>query len=159
MTKNKFRSFKPIDENGLQCQEKNPHMQETEKNSRMNGEKENPYGNDREENAVNGEKKPFWKRNGAEPAESSADDDRQQYFSERMIFLAEKTLFNEGLPTTFAQMLCGDTEEETLENIAIFKEQYEKSVETAVSEKMKGFTPKTNSGMTAYDPFLAGLNG
>lgn len=136
MTRNKFRGFKPFDENSLKNQEKNPDMQEKEKNSCMNEEKENPY---------------------ADNSEDSANTEREQYFSERMIFLAEKTLFNEGLPTTFAEMLCGDTEEETLENIAMFKEQYEKAIETAVSEKMKGFTPKTNSGMTAYDPFLAGL--
>lgn len=138
MTKNKMKGFSAFEENAEKTEEKNLSAKREE---------------EQEEKAA--EKKPFWKKNG-ERGEAAEDG---QYAAERMEFLAEKTLFNEGLPSTFAQMLSGGTEEETLENIAMFKEQFEKAVEKAVSEKMKGFTPKTNSGMTAYDPFLAGLNG
>lgn len=83
--------------------------------------------------------------------------EKSRYIAEKLEFQAKKALSEENLPVSFAKLLCGRSEDETLENIAVFKKEFLKAIEAALSEKLKGSTPKTVSGSVAYDPFLNGL--
>ena len=107
------------------------------------------------------------KTKGAEPEKETEEldernraeleNERKSYMSEKLEFHAEKALSKENLPVSFAKLLCGESEEETLENISVFKEEFMKAVEAALSEKLKGTTPKTASAQTEFDPFLNGF--
>lgn len=92
-----------------------------------------------------------------ETKKTEPDDEKKKYLAERLEFHAEKALSKEQLPISFAKLLCGESEEETMENIAVFKEEFTKAVETALSEKLKGKTPKTASAEIGFDPFLNGF--
>ena len=84
-------------------------------------------------------------------------EEREKYLAEKLEFHAEKALTKEQLPVSFAKILCGESEEETTENIAVFKEEFMKAVEAALYEKLKGSTPKTYSSDAGFDPFLNGF--
>lgn len=86
------------------------------------------------------------------------EDERRSYQAEKLEFHAQKALAEENLPTSFAKLLCGADEAETLENIALFKEEFMKAVEAALSERLKGVTPKTYTpSQDTFDPFLSGF--
>lgn len=85
------------------------------------------------------------------------ENERRSYIAEKLEFHAKKALSEEQLPVSFAKLLCGASEEETLENIAVFKEEFMKAVEAALSEKLKGSTPRTAAAQTDFDPFLNGF--
>ncbi len=87
----------------------------------------------------------------------SAENEKNRYHTERLEFHAKRALSEENLPTSFAKLLCGEDEEETLDNIAGFKEEFLKAIEAAVSRKLRGNTPRTASGYPEYDPFLNGF--
>lgn len=85
------------------------------------------------------------------------ENEKNQYLAEKLEFQAKKALSEENLPVSFAKLLCGENEDETLENIAVFKEEFLKAIEAALSERLKGSTPKTSAGTVEYDPFLRGF--
>ena len=89
------------------------------------------------------------------------DDERSKFMAERMEFYAAKKLGEQGMPVTFAGVLKGADEEETERNIETFKKEFLKCVEAALSERLKGKTPRTGSAEQSYsaDPFLRGLMG
>lgn len=54
----------------------------------------------------------------------------------------EKILLEENLPLEFKSFLIGADEEITNENIKSFKEYYDKAIDEAVNERLKGTAPK-----------------
>lgn len=93
----------------------------------------------------------------AEKERADFENERRSYIAEKLEFHAKKTLTEENLPASFAKLLCGEDEEETVKNIALFKEEFLKAVEAALSEKLKGSTPKTAAPSNEFDPFLTGF--
>lgn len=86
------------------------------------------------------------------------EDERRSYQAEKLEFHAQKALAEEKLPVSFAKLLCGADEAETLENIALFKEEFMKAIEAALSEKLRGTTPRTYTpSQDTFDPFLSGF--
>lgn len=85
------------------------------------------------------------------------DEERSQYMNERMEFEAAKALSQAELPISFAGILKGQDPKTTAENISVFKEEFLKAVETEVSDRLKGFTPRTGVMPSQSDPFLNGL--
>lgn len=93
----------------------------------------------------------------AEKERADFENERRSYMAEKLEFHAKKTLAEENLPVSFSKLLCGKDEEETENNIAVFKEEFLKAVEAALSEKLKGSTPKTAAPSNEFDPFLNGF--
>lgn len=85
------------------------------------------------------------------------DEERSKHQRERLEFECTKLLASESLPVDFAQMLTGTDAEATKSNIETFKGAFMKAVEAAVSERLKGSTPKTPTQQTDTDPFLQGF--
>lgn len=86
------------------------------------------------------------------------EDELRSYQAEKLEFYAQKALAEEKLPVSFAKLLCGADESETLENIALFKEEFMKAIEAALSEKLRGTTPRTYTpSQDTFDPFLSGF--
>ena len=89
---------------------------------------------------------------------ASFEDEKKAYMAEKMEFEAARTLSDEGMPVSFAKILAGANEEETKENVAVFKKEFMKALESALSERLKGNVPKTgNTNMQETDPFLMGF--
>ncbi len=93
----------------------------------------------------------------AEREREEFENEKKSYLAEKLEFHAKKALSEEGLPVSFAKLLCGGDEEETLENIFLFKEEFTKAIETALSKKLKGSTPRTAAGEVTFDSFLSGF--
>ncbi len=93
----------------------------------------------------------------AEREREEFENEKKSYLAEKLEFHAKKALSEEGLPVSFAKLLCGEDEEETLQNITLFKEEFTKAIETALSKKLKGSTPKTAAGEDTFDSFLNGF--
>lgn len=113
-------------------------------------------GAEAKEKEISGREKEIAAEEEAEMQEKEADE-RNKYLAEKLEFHAEKALAKAELPVSFAKILCGKNEEETTENIAVFKEEFMKAVEAALSDKLKGKTPKTSSAEMGFDPFLNGF--
>lgn len=109
--------------------------------------KENPEEKPEKEPEENPEKEPE-----KEPEESD-------FLAEKMKFEAEKELMKQGLPLSFAEILAGESSGETAENVALFKREFLKALEAAMSEKLKGAAPATGRpSEDGDDPFLRGFN-
>ena len=86
------------------------------------------------------------------------DEEKSRYMAEKMEFEAAKKLSENNLPITFAKLLAGKDAAETAANIDNFKNEFLKAVEKGLSEKLKGGSIKTGSGVrTENDPFLNGF--
>ena len=67
--------------------------------------------------------------------------EKSKFEKEKMKLEATKLLNSEGLPITFVDYVVGDTAEDVQENIKVFKEEWTKSLDEAVTERLKGRTP------------------
>lgn len=86
------------------------------------------------------------------------DKERESYNRERLEFECTKQLAAESLPVEFASMLTGKDADVTKSNIETFKSSFMKAVEVAVTERLKGSPPKTQTQTnTETDPFLMGF--
>lgn len=164
MTKNKFM-VKRTRANGRRFGERK------EENSKiMQGNREDNYVNcmgngdfrrDFRDETKRGEendwRNPEYEDEYANQYKEDFENERNQYLTEKLEFQAQRALSEENLPASFAKILCGEDEEETLENIAVFKKEFLKAVEAALYERLRGSTPKTSSGTVEYDPFLKGF--
>ena len=92
-----------------------------------------------------------------EKREKAFETERQKYLSDKLEFEATKALAQENLPVSFARLLSGKDEEETAQNISMFKSEFLKAIEIAINERLKGKTPKTSSVAESNDPFLGGF--
>ena len=86
------------------------------------------------------------------------EDKEAKYNAERLEFECTKLLAADGLPTDFAPMLTGADAQATKKHIAAFKSAYSKAVAAAVTQKLKGQTPRTpGSEKQTEDPFVLGF--
>ena len=67
--------------------------------------------------------------------------EKSTFEKEKMKLEATKLLNSEGLPITFVDYVVGDTAEDVQENIKVFKDEWTKSLDEAVTERLKGRTP------------------
>lgn len=110
-----------------------------------------------EENPIDERETVSAEQSDAEKERADFENERRSYIAEKLEFHAKKTLTEENLPASFAKLLCGEDEEATVKNIALFKEEFLRAVEAALSEKLKGSTPKTAAPSNEFDPFLNGF--
>lgn len=93
-----------------------------------------------------------------EKRQKAFDEERRKYLTEKMEFEAGKELAKHNLPLSFAKLLSGDDIDDTLSNIENFKQEFLKAVETALSERLRGSTPKIGAAhKSESDPFLSGF--
>lgn len=76
------------------------------------------------------------------------EDREAKHNAERLEFECTKQLAGEKLPVEFASMLTGGDAEATKANIETFKKAFSKAIEDAVTEKLKGTTPKVGEGQS-----------
>jgi hypothetical protein len=82
------------------------------------------------------------------------EDERKSFLREKLELQTVKTLQSEELPAEFSGFVMSDSAEQISENIKLFKEQWQKAIEKAVDERLKGSTPKssnTNTTIKAED--------
>lgn len=65
------------------------------------------------------------------------ESEKAEFLKEKMLTSCQKELINNNLPTEFANLLVTDSADSTNENIKAFKEQWNKSLESAVNERLK----------------------
>ncbi|WP_051931536.1 DUF4355 domain-containing protein [Clostridium sp. KNHs214] len=73
------------------------------------------------------------------------EEERKQYQREKMELEIIKQMNSKGLPTEFASYLIANDAETALDNIKTFEAEWQKAIEKAVNEKLKGNTPKAGS--------------
>ena len=89
---------------------------------------------------------------------AKAENERQQYVSERAEFEAAKELAAQNLPVNFARMVADADKDIMAENIERFKAEYMKAIESGLSERLKGVPPRiSREKENLTDPFLSGL--
>ena len=67
--------------------------------------------------------------------------ERQKFNAEKLEYDCTKQLAAAGLPVDFAKMLTGADADETKANIDSFKAAFDKAIEAAVTERLKGKAP------------------
>lgn len=72
---------------------------------------------------------------------------------------AKDVLSDKALPVNFAERLLGEDAESTMDNIKAFEEEWQKAIEKAVNDKLKGTTPKSGEKKEDEDPFLKAFRG
>lgn len=93
-----------------------------------------------------------------EKRQKAFDEERSKYLTEKMEFEAGKELAKHNLPLSFAKLLSGNDIDDTLSNIENFKQEFLKAVEAALSERLRGSTPKIGAAhKSESDPFLSGF--
>ena len=65
------------------------------------------------------------------------EQERAAYLKEKMLTACEKELMKEALPVEFASLLVADDADTTSGNIKAFKDKWNKSLESAVNERLK----------------------
>lgn len=89
-----------------------------------------------------------------EKKQQAFEDERKTFLREKLELQTVKTLQAEELPAEFSGFVMSDSAEQINENIKQFKEQWQKAIEKAVDERLKGSTPKssnTNTTVKAED--------
>src|SRR3712207_2112781 len=95
------------------------------------------------------------KMSADERAKAQFEKEKEQLEKERVKFQRDqleletvKELGKQGLDVEFSSFLMGEDAESTNENIKLFKEKFDSAVEKAVTERLKGKTPKTTDKNT-----------
>lgn len=70
---------------------------------------------------------------------------------------AKHQLEESGLPDSFVNMVLSEDAETTKNNIGAIKAEFDKAIEAAVNEKLKGTTPKTGQGAGTKSSLAEGL--
>lgn len=74
------------------------------------------------------------------------EEDRKTYQREKLELATVKELSASNLPTEFSGYVLADSADEIKSNIETFKTQWQTAIETAVNERLKGKTPKAQTG-------------
>ncbi|MCI9086818.1 MAG: DUF4355 domain-containing protein [Clostridia bacterium] len=96
----------------------------------------------------------------AEKAKAEFEKEKAAFEREKLVSRAGTQLIKNGLPEEIAELITasGATEETISESITVLKTAFDKAVELAVNEKLKGTPPKTGGGGNQEsDPFLSGF--
>ena len=70
---------------------------------------------------------------------------RKQFEYEKRVNSTSKTLASNNLPVEFADFLIGDTDEATTQRVDLFKNAFNEALEKALTERLRGNTPKTST--------------
>ena len=71
---------------------------------------------------------------------------KKAFESEKLLNETSKQLASKNLPIEFAELLKAEDAESTFENIKIFEAKFNEAVEKLVNERLKGKTPKAQTG-------------
>ena len=71
---------------------------------------------------------------------------KRAFEQEKLLNETSKQLASKNLPIEFAEMLKAQDAESTFENIKIFETKFNEAVERLVNERLKGKTPKAQTG-------------
>ena len=71
---------------------------------------------------------------------------KRAFEQEKLLNETSKQLASKNLPIEFAEMLKAQDAESTFENIKIFEAKFNEAVEKLVNERLKGKTPKAQTG-------------
>ena len=71
--------------------------------------------------------------------------EKSEFEKERLKLEATKILDAEGLPISFVDYVLTDSAEGVKENIKVFKEQWNKELDEAITERLKGKAPASGS--------------
>lgn len=71
---------------------------------------------------------------------------KKAFEQEKLLNETSKQLASKNLPIEFAEMLKAEDAESTFENIKIFEAKFNEAVEKLVNERLKGKTPKAQTG-------------
>ena len=71
---------------------------------------------------------------------------KRAFEQEKLLNETSKQLASKNLPIEFAEMLKSEDAESTFENIKIFEAKFNEAVERLVNERLKGKTPKAQTG-------------
>ena len=71
---------------------------------------------------------------------------KRAFEQEKLLNETSKQLASKNLPIEFAEMLKAGDAESTFENIKIFEAKFNEAVERLVNERLKGKTPKAQTG-------------
>ena len=95
------------------------------------------------------------KLSGAEKAKMELKIQSEAFEMERQKFQLEKTelevtkqLAEKGLPVNFAKMLIADTADASFTNINEFEKEWQKALEAAIKDKLKGSSPQGGGMIT-----------
>ena len=73
---------------------------------------------------------------------------RKQFEYEKRANSTAKILASNNLPIEFSDFLVADTEEATTQRVDLFKTAFNEAVEKAITQRLKGNTPKTSTVKT-----------
>lgn len=76
--------------------------------------------------------------------------ERESFEKEKMKLEATKLLDAEGLPISFVDYVVDGTAEEVIKNVKTFKDSWEKALDEAITERLKGRAPNA-SGLHSKD--------
>ena len=71
---------------------------------------------------------------------------KRAFEQEKLLNETSKQLASKNLPIEFAEMLKANDAESTFENIKVFEAKFNEAVEKLVNERLKGKTPKAQTG-------------
>ena len=71
---------------------------------------------------------------------------KRAFEQEKLLNETSKQLASKNLPIEFAEMLKAQDAESTFENIKVFEAKFNEAVERLVNERLKGKTPKAQTG-------------
>ena len=71
---------------------------------------------------------------------------KRAFEQEKLLNETSKQLASKNLPIEFAEMLKANDAESTFENIKVFEAKFNEAVERLVNERLKGKTPKAQTG-------------
>ncbi len=92
-------------------------------------------------------------------AKADFEKEKAEFAHEKLVSRAGSLLVKNGLPEEIAELItASDSDEETIGNgVAAIKTAFDKAVQAAVEEKLKGKPPKFGGGNNDIDPFLSGF--
>ena len=70
---------------------------------------------------------------------------RKQFEYEKRVNSTSKTLASYNLPVEFADFLIAEDDEATTQRVDLFKNAFNEAVEKAITQRLKGNTPKTST--------------
>ena len=111
------------------------------------------------------------KMNEADRAKAKAEKERKQFETEKAKYEEERRQFEQvkiknqtmqmlgerNIPVELAQFINSNNADEIMENVSLFQEHFNKSVEKVVNERLKGNVPMSSNSKTNEDDFMKGF--
>lgn len=89
-----------------------------------------------------------------EKEKAEFEEVKRLFEQEKLLNETSSQLASKNLPVSFAKMLRGADAESTFENIKVFESEFNKALENAVNERLKGNSPKAKAeGNNIANPY------